>query len=253
MDFLAGGRRAAEAAACCLFLVGCGDPLDRLAEGERGRVAAAFAGGRLELEDGSVVRLAGVDVPGRDESGGAEAHRLLRELTEGRPVALLYSGPGRDGFGRAVAHVRTAERRRWVEGALLDAGLARVRTSRDDRALAPEMLAREARARAAGRGAWSHPSWRVRLPAEAQAGFILVEGRVGRLEPARGGYRVGFSAPGLSLAVTRTAALDLRAAGMSVESLGGRLLRVRGVARPAFGGFVLKIDHPEQVELLTER
>lgn len=169
----------AKAGALLLVLAACGgDPLDRLAEGGRGRVEAALAGGLVRLEDGSVVRLAGVDVPGRGEPGWAEARAELGRVTEGRAVSLLHGGARQDGFGRTVAHVRTAAGRRWVQGELLDAGVARVRTAAGDRALAREMLEREARARIAGRGLWASEGWRVRLAGEAEPGFALVEGRI---------------------------------------------------------------------------
>lgn len=237
-----------------LLFSGCGgDPVDRLAEGERARVEAAFAGGRLRLEGGGRVRLAGVDVPGAGEPGGAAAEAALRRLTERQEVRLLYGGGRRDGFDQALAHVRTTRGRRWVQGELLQAGLARVRTTADDRALAPEMLRLEAGARAAGRGAWAAPAWRVRLPAEVEPGFALVEGRVAEAERARSGLRLRFSSSTLEVELSRGAAADLDAGGTPAADLLGALIRVRGVIRQAGGRRFLRVDHPEQIERLRAR
>jgi endonuclease YncB( thermonuclease family) len=229
-----------------------GDELDRLAEGERGRVAAVFAGGELRLESGLEVRLAGVDVPGSGEPGGREAQALLARRLEERDAALLYGGERRDGYGRAVAHVRSTGDRRWAQGALLDAGLARVRTTAADRALASQMLRREARARAAGRGLWSSPAWRVRLPGEVRPGFMIVEGRIGGVERTGSGaaFTVGAERDGLQVGLTRRARADLAAAGVPIEAAEGRLVRLRGVARPTGTGHRIELDHPEQLEVL---
>jgi hypothetical protein len=181
-----------------------------------------------------------------------EARAALAGLTEGRAVSMLHGGTRVDGFGRTVAHLRTSERRRWVQGALLDAGLARVRTAYDDRALAREMLEREARARSTRRGLWASNAWRVRLPDEAPTGFALVEGRLAATPSAGFTPRLAFQRGGLALELAPRTASDMTAAGLSPERLGGRLVRVRGTVRPGRIGPTLRIDHPEQVELLVE-
>jgi hypothetical protein len=217
-----------------------------LAEGGRGRVEASLAGGLVQLEDGTVVRLAGVDVPGRGEPGWVEARAALAKAVDGREVSLLHSGPRRDGFDRAVAHLRTVSGRRWVQGALLDAGMARVRTTPSDRALAREMLDREARARIAGRGLWATSDWRVRLPAEIEPGFNLVEGR---LESS--GRRLRFVRSELVVSVSARARTDLAAAGVSPNELSQGVVRIRGVVRQEGAGLTLVVDHPEQIEILS--
>jgi endonuclease YncB( thermonuclease family) len=247
--------RSALALLVVLAAAACGgDPLDRLAEGERGRVEAVFMGGTFRLADGTEVRLAGLDVPGREDPGGPRAQAALARLIEGRDVGLLYGGPRRDGYDRALAHARTVGGRRWVQGALLDAGLARVRTRAEDRAMATEMLRREARARAKGQGLWADAAWRVLLPDEVGPGFVLVEGRAGEAVRSRAGLQVRLAGVVREVRVTvpRKAAADLEAAGAPVAAWPGRLLRIRGVARPILGGTIIRVDHPEQVEVLRD-
>jgi endonuclease YncB( thermonuclease family) len=243
--------RAVKAGVLLLALASCGgDPLDRLAEGGRGRVEAALAGGLVRLDDGAVVRLAGVDVPGRGESGWTEARAALAGVAMGRTVSLLHGGVRSDGFGRAIAHLRTTTERRWVQGALLDAGLARVRTAPGDRALAREMLEREARARIARRGLWASEVWRVRLPDEVGHGFTLVEGRLAMVAPEGSEVGLAFAQGGLRLEVSPRTAKDLASAGLAPDVLGGRVVRVRGTVRSGALGPTLTIDHPEQIEVL---
>ncbi len=238
-------------------LAACGDGagLDRLAAGERGRVAEVRSGDVVVLRSGLVVRLAGLETPRRDEPGGEAALGDLRRLAEGREVELFYGGARKDPFGRTLAQVRLADGRRWAQCELLRDGVARVRTFADNRALARPMLACEAEARRHGRGLWASAANAVRLPSEIDdraSGFRIVEGRVSRATPAAGGVYLDFADArgGFAVQVAGRAAPDLRKAGLEPDALAGRLIRVRGVIG---GDGLMRVDHPEQIELLKER
>ncbi len=227
--------------------------LDGLSAGKSGRVTAVVSGDTLEIDGGEVVHLAGVEAPRAGEPHADESLAMLHALADGRRVDLLHGGARTDPFGRTVAQVRTVETRRWLQGALLDAGAVRVRTFADNRALASAMLAKEAKARAAGRGLWALEPYRVRLPNEVdpgQRGLVVVEGRVertGRL--ADGGVYLDFDRDwrgSVSAQIPQAAVRDFRSAGIEPLDLQGRLIRVRGALR----GLRLTLDHPEQVERL---
>jgi micrococcal nuclease len=254
---IAGAFRFWKRAALALLLAACGGPdLDRLAEGERGRVALVRSGHTLVLEDGQVVRLAGVEAPLPDEPFGQEARQRLEAVALGQDVRLLYGGARRDGYDRALAHVRLVTNRKWVQGELLKSGAARVRTWPDNRALASEMLRLEAVARRERRGLWAEPAYRVRLPAEAAdagSGLTLVEGRVDAFDEGYSGAALEIGNAGEVLVEIPGRALgDFRAAGVFPEGLQGRLVRVRGRLRDGRGAFTIRADHPEQIELLRE-
>ena len=237
-------------------LAACGDSagLERLSRGEEGRVVEVRSGDVLALDNGLVVRLAGLQAPRSDEPGAEAARANLEKRTLGKRVALYYGGARRDGFGRALAQVRLEDGRQWVQGALLEDGVARERTFADNRALASAMLDAEARARAAKRGLWAAGAYQVRLPREVTAridGFQIVEGRVRSAFPGRDGYEVEMDGArdGFSVEITRPAAADLAAAGHPPQSLVGRLVRVRGaIGRDG----LMRVDHPEAVEVLRE-
>lgn len=251
-------RLSALIASAALLAAACGgDSLDQLADGGRGRAVEAASGEVLRLEDGRSVRLAGVDAPGAAQPLGAEAQAALDRLVRGRTIHLLHGGGERaDAYGRPLAQVRVSRGRRWVQGALLDAGLARVRTTAGEASLASEMLQREARARARGRGLWAHPAYRVRLPEEVSAdetGFLVVEGRVRRTAQVGDRVFLDFGADrrrDFSVEIPRRARADFEAAGLGLDALHGRLLRVRGAVKPSGFGPVMRVDHPEQIEIL---
>jgi endonuclease YncB( thermonuclease family) len=240
-----------------LLLAACGDgaKLDRLAAGETGRVASVKSGDEVVLANGLDVRVTGIQAPWPDEPGGAQARDALAALVLGRDVQLFYGGARRDSHGRALAQVRIVDGRRWVEGAMLSEGWARVRTFGDNRALAQPMLDAEADARAARRGLWAMKDYEVRLPQEVTAdvtGFQLVEGRVEGVTGTDRGTYLDFRKDrrGFAVLIDAHAVGDFEAAGAAPSSLMGRLVRVRGiVGRDG----QMRIDHPEPVELLKER
>ena len=240
-----------------LFVAGCGDgaALDRLAAGEQGRVTQVRSGDVVALDSGLVVRLAGIETPYEGEPGAEAARADLSRRVLGRQVQLLYGGAHRDAYGRALAQMRVASGRAWVQGALLSDGWARVRTYGDNRALAQVLYSREARARTAKRGLWALPAYRVLLPQEVTgdtAGFTIVEGRVLRATRTWSGVLLDFTndRAGFVVLVPAEAAHDFEAAGKAPASLVGRLVRVRGsIDRDG----LMRIDHPEPVELLRDR
>ncbi len=245
------------ALAAAALAAGCGEglALDRLAAGEHGRVVQVRSGDVVVLDGGLVVRLAGLDTPREGEPGADEAAATLARLVQGREVQLYYGGARRDAYGRALAQVRLTGGG-WTQGAMLQAGEARVRTFADNRAMARPMLDEEARARLAHRGLWrAGGAYQVRLPREVDrstTGFQVVEGPVRRVsDTARGVFLEFTDRPdGFAAEAPAAAARELGRAGMAPASLTTRLVRVRGVV--GWDG-VMRIDHPEQIELLASR
>jgi micrococcal nuclease len=248
-------RRVAAGFAVCAALAGCGGPgPDQLAAGPKGVVAEVRNGDSVVLRGGQVVRLAGIEAPKGAAPFAGEAREALSRLVLGQEVQLMFGGARQDAYGRTLAHVKLSRGNRWVEQVLLLAGDARVHTYPDNRALGRVMLDAEARARQARRGLWALGDYQVRLPDEAAArpfGFQVVEGRVTVAAEERGGVRVDLER-WVSAEVPREAEGSFTASGVRLQDLPGKLVRVRGLLRPGSGEAVLKLDHPEQVEVLKE-
>src|SRR5262249_51265004 len=159
-----------------------------LTDGGRASVSEIVDGDTLRLTDGREVRLVGIQAPklppGRTGPSpwplAAEAKQALAELALGREVELAYGGAMTDRYGRALAQLHAADGT-WIQGEMLKRGMARVYSFADNRALVTEMLALEGEARAAGRGIWADPFYRILAPEDAEGAigsFQLVEGRV---------------------------------------------------------------------------
>ena len=213
----------------------------------------------LQLEGGRIVQLAGIEVPAAGEPWAEAARAALERLAAGRTVDLLYGGGGGGGGAagegaEAPLQVRVADGP-WLEAALLDAGLARVRPRPGETALAADLLAHEARARAHGRGLWGDATLRVRLPDEFgwdDRGLQIVEGRVRRVAATRGKTYLDFADDyrgHVSAEIEAGSLRAWRAAGRDPAALKDRLIRVRGPV----SGYHLTVEAPEAVEVLAER
>lgn len=227
---------------------------------ERVTVKSAIDGDTVELEDGRRVRLVGLDVPLAPASLGATASAALAELVGGRAAILGLAGRRTDRYGRVLAQLYRDDGL-WLQGELLTRGLARVESQADNRALVPVMLAWEGEARAARRGLWALSAYAVLAPEDARRHldrFALVEGTVTEVTQsssraelhfgatARDGFTALLSPESRRLLVKSGI---LAKAGLALESLAGRRLRVRGYVR-WWNGAVIDVTHPEQIELL---
>jgi endonuclease YncB( thermonuclease family) len=201
----------------------------------------------VALDDGSELRLIGALAP-RALDAGAEPGRWpleiaaeaeLRALVLGRTVELAFAGQRSDRYGRLLAHafVRAGSERRWVQGHLIEQGLARAYAADRERACAEALLAREWGPRAAGRGLWGEAAYQVRQAGQAAAlalltsTFQVVEGRVSRAAQVRGTIYLDFDAarrPSFSVSLRRADRGLLGAHADNLRALEGRRVRVRG-------------------------
>ena len=248
--------------ACVLVLLAALGPV------EEARVVEVIDGDTLVLEDGRQVRLTGIQAPklalGRADFSAwplaEEARAGLAALVLGRTVFLSYGGRRVDRHGRALAQLYLTPLpapETWVQGALLERGLARVYSFADNRALVAEMLTRERAARAAGRGIWGEPFYRIRRP-EAALGdvgsFQIVEGVVREVSVIRGRVYLNYGDDWRSdFTVSLAPAVRRRfeAEGIDPAAYQGRRLRVRGWIK-SFNGPRIDATHPEQIEVLEE-
>lgn len=238
-----------------------------LEDGGGGTVAAVVDGDTLVLEDGRQVRLVGIQAPklplGRE---GFEtwpladaAKAALEELALGQPVGLAYGGRQIDRHGRALAHLRRADGV-WLQGEMLARGLARVYSFADNRALVAEMLALEGAARAVGRGIWADPWYRIRAPEDLVGdlagdldSFQIVEGRVRDAAVVRNRGYLNFGddwKSDFTVSIDAAALRLFEAAGLPIEALEGRRIRVRGWIE-SLNGPMIDATHPEQIEVLA--
>jgi endonuclease YncB( thermonuclease family) len=228
--------------------------------GEEGTVTVAgvASGNLLELDDGRLVRLAGIRFAADGERGArgmaAQARAALAGLVERRAVRLTPTGRGLDRHGRLAAQVWRDDGL-WLQGTLLERGLVQVQTRPGEVARAAAMAAREQAARSAGIGIWAHDRFGPR-PAHRVAtlvgSFQIVRGRVVRVAPTERHIYLNFGADwrrDFTLRVARGGERGFLEAGVDLERLAGREVEVRGYVLEA-GGPLIELSHPEQIRIL---
>ena len=230
--------------------------------GGKAKVVEVVDGDTLRLDDGTQVRLVGIQAPmlslGRpkvtDWPLAGQARDVLSQWALGQTVELRYGGQEKDRNGRRLAHLIDGQGR-WLQGEMLKAGWARVYSFPDNRSLVGEMLELERAARAARRGIWNHPFYKVRIAKETEIGkgrFELVEDVVKRVNVwgRRTYLNMGNDEPAtFAAAIVAENETAFAQARMMPRDLVGRRIRVRGWVvgdrQP-----IIEITHPEQIEVL---
>jgi endonuclease YncB( thermonuclease family) len=242
----------------------------------RGAVSRIVDGRSFVLDDGREVRLAGIETPpsapdtgNKDAAvsgGGAAARDALAALLTGAQVILRRAEFASDRYGRLLAYVDIARPGSLAsaQAELLAQGFARVGDVVGDRDCAAELLRRERAARGAKLGLWADPYYdplAADRPADilARRGrFALVEGDVVSVHGSGATIYVNFGrrwSEDFAVTIRKRNERKFAAAGVDVDGLSGRRVRVRGWIE-ARGGFTdslwrapfIEAARPEQIE-----
>ena len=231
---------------------------------DAGRVEAVAVDERLdvELSDGRIVRLGGLDAPSPDRGApelSNKARDFLSERLLGRDADLMLLAGGTDRWGRTVADLVAADSRDGSAGsaaaALLMAGYARVRPEFETRGCAAERLAMEEEAREAGLGIWRDPEFAVIQSSNLaelrrrNGRFVVIEGMVRRVGFARSRLYLELAPrDGPTVVVARRLEKALAREGQEVGALVGRTIRARGALDARFGPRIEIVD-PAMIEI----
>ncbi len=259
------GRRRRLCAACAALwaislaspgLAGCGRP--------GGRVQVVRVDERLDIElsDGKIVRLGGLDGPNA-QRGSPEIANIARDFLSERLLGgdadLIQLAGGTDRWGRTVADLVVADPRdgsaRSTAAALLTAGYARVRPEFETRGCAAERLRIEEEARQQEKGIWRDPQFAViqssnlaELRRWARR-FVVVEGMVRRVGFARSRiYLELVPRDGPTIVVARKLEAALAREGRPVAAMVGQTIRARGALDDRFGPRIDVAD-PTMIEI----
>ena len=154
----------------------------------KGAVKSVVDGDTLVLNNGTEVRLVGIqspklplelrNFPTRPLAPVSKA--VLTKLLLGKDLTLNYSGRKIDRHGRLLAHL-FFKNLNWTQGALLEAGMVRVYSFPDNRSRIAEMLKHERNASKAKLGIWGHSYYRIINHQQTQRylrNFQLIEAKV---------------------------------------------------------------------------
>lgn len=210
------------------------------------------ADGTITLDDGRVVRLAGIEPSENVATPPAGTAVTLKRLATSAET---------DRYGRLAAHVFTEVdgMERWLQSDLVGGGLARVAARVGDAGCAKALWAREQSARNAKLGLWAEPYYvigKAEEPLEVlkQRGrFALVEGRVLSVRENGSTIYVNFGrrwSEDFTVTIAKRNEKLFAAAGLTPRALDGRRVRVRGWIEERGGPWV-EAARPEQIEVLA--
>ncbi len=216
------------------------------------------------LDDGQVARLSGIDIP--DSSGdfispwAVTARDILNDLLRGQDV-WVYQTPRKDlgrinRMGHILAQLERVDKKVWVQGVLLDLGLARVKTSQRTPDMAAQMYALERRARKEKAGIWQDAQYQVITPEQADKRineFVIVEGKVESVSLKKNRIFLNFGKNwrnDFTVSIPPENKRLFSKAGLDPFNWGGKILRVRGTLQ-SINGPSLEIDHPQAFEFVS--
>ncbi len=219
-------------------------------------------GDTVVLQDGREVRLVGLQAPklalGRrnfeDWPLAAEARAALMKLVADQEVRLSYGGRRQDRYGRLLAHMHLADGR-WVQGAMISQGMARVYSFSDNRACVIDLLALETQARDTQTAIWNDPYYSVLKAEQPETllpyvdSFQLVEGIVQSAAIVRGRLYLNFGDDWREDFTVTVAPSNARQFPQDLEAYRGARIRVRGWIK-SYNGPEIVATHPEQIEFL---
>jgi len=244
-------------------------PLDDLAIGGSARVVEVVDGDTVILDpaiDGArQVRLVGLQAPKlplgrkgfRQWPLAPDAKFALEELTLNKTVTLRFGGARMDRHGRHLAHLFLDDGT-WVQGRLLERGMARVYTFPDNRAVTAEMYTLERQAQTANRGIWAHPFYAVReATPEALARLIgtfqIIQGRIQDAAKVKANTYLNFGAnwrDDFTITINSHARRAFLKKNQDPLALKNKVVRVRGWLKKR-NGPAITATHPEQIEIVS--
>jgi endonuclease YncB( thermonuclease family) len=231
-----------------------------LTAGGSGVVKDVPSGDTVVLQDGRLVRLAGVQAPkmapsrgrGRKAPLADEARSALERLVLGRTVSLWFGTTRIDRHERVLAQL-VRDDGLWLQAELLDQGWVRAYPLPDHHPVMTTLLSAEAPARDARRGIWGHSFYGIRSPdglGHDIDTFQIVEGRVLTAVLAKSQLYLNFGPDwhtDFTIRVPRRAMRAFRQTWGDGRRFQGQLVRVRGwVYR--HNGPEIEITVPEQLE-----
>lgn len=229
------------------WTAGCTLPL----QGE-GRVAAVIDVRTIRLDDGSDIRLAGIE----PSAHATNAAAILSDMIAGRAVRLHGETDTPDRYGRQPAFVFVETDDIPVQSRLLGAGVALMSGLVADKGCATELAAAEREARRAKRGIWvsSDVIKNTESPGDILADmgrFTLAEGRVWSVRQAGATTYLNFGrrwTQDFAVTISRRMMTAYENAGIKLKSLERRRIRVRGWVEQR-GGPRIDVSGVGQVEV----
>lgn len=220
---------------------------------------------RVQLQDGRIVQLAGIDIPDNDAANpgplASAAFDQLKTLLENKQATLYQTKNETEGrrnrMGHYMGHLETHQDKFWVQGFLLKSGLARIQPGQDHIEMAAPMLALENEAIAHKRGLWASDKFGVLSPATAESamnGWAIVEGRIAKTGMSNNTIFLNFDEDwrkDFTIGVEGPVRRQMAQKNIDTLSLAGKNVRVRGWVE-SYNGPYIRLSNAVWLEILPD-
>lgn len=214
-----------------------------------------LSGDTFTLDDERTVRLEGIKAPGKETPELAQqAHDLLQNMTKNGTID--FEGVV-DRYDRSNAQIyvqTTNNKKIWLQGELLKAGLAFIYPPTGFETNLADMQRLEETARHEQHGIWADPHY-ADLPADkpkniSYGQFAFVSGKVLKAERVKDKFYLNFGDDwhdDFTIAIAAHDLKNFRKADIDPTTYAGKIIRVRGWVIRDFGPMIM-VTHPAQIE-----
>ncbi len=213
-------------------------------------------------EDKNIYSLSGIEIPNLQtgkKDFTLEASKTLALLIEDKDLKL-YTTKTRDKgrinrMNQMLVQAELKQARIWIQGELLAAGLARVKTTAGNPEMRDAMLAIEAKARDAKKGLWVDNALQVLTPETAighENSFAIIEGTPKAAAITRNMIFLNYGddyKKDFTVGIPTSLRVAFSKKKINPLQMANTKIRVRGWVQSYNGPFI-EIDHPEQIEIL---
>lgn len=240
-----------------------------LAQGGTDEIVEVVDGDTVILSSGKQVRMVGTQAPKLalnrknfiDWPLADIAKIELENIALGQQVTLQYGGLKIDRHRRILAHlfIKNADGQDiWLQQYMLEQGLARTYSFKDNRSCITELLAAETAARQGNKNIWSNDYYNIinatdlKKLNQKHGTYQLIEGKLLKFEHKYGQLYFNFGSnyrTDFTINVTKRNRMAFAQSNIDFASLVGKTIRVRGWLEHR-GGPMIEATHPEQLEFL---
>ena len=232
-----------------------------------GRIDKIIDSLTIELKDGTIVRLASLNIADFhiwENAPIAEAALLLlKEKLPERTEVMLYQTRDRkkgrmNRMEHQLAHIIIKEDKTWIQGLLLANGLAHVYTAPTDVNMLTDMYKAEQSAREAKRGMWEDGSEHSVLAHDQTkphiGDFAIIEGMVQKAASVRNSVYLNFGKDwktDFTIQISPALRKKFSKEGVNVLNLAHQSVRVRGILRE-YNGPLIELEDTIHLEILQK-
>jgi len=237
----------------------------KLKHTKSGRIDKIIDGLTFILKDGTIVRLASLDIPDFHIASEAPyveaAMALLKDKLPERTEVMLYqtrdAKKGRvNRMNHQLAHVAIKKDKIWIQGEFLRHGLARVYTAPNKTEMLAQMYEVEVAARNKKLGLWEEESLYTVLShdqADDKIGkFVIIEGEVKKVASVRNQLYLNFGdnwKTDFTIQVSTGLRKKFAREGVDLMGIGQQKIRVRGFLRE-YNGPLIELEDTAHLEVL---